>query len=177
MCVACAAAVWWSVENGEIIKDRLHKDIFKVIKEKYGRGATGATDLIVDAIQKDFACCGVKGPSDWAESMYNLPNSTRKFVDYGIPGNNAPSGLYKVPQSCCVKEFVQCEKVRLEVPLGADSRLNGIYKDGCSSKIDKYIELQWKWLIIVAGVLISVQFFALIFACFLCICISRDEDK
>lgn len=58
MCVACAAAAWWSTENGELIKERLRKDVMKVMKEKYGREPEGsATDTIIDAIQKDFQVC------------------------------------------------------------------------------------------------------------------------
>jgi hypothetical protein len=69
---------------------------------------------------------------------------------------------------------------REKVPVAADkgnlSSL-GINTDGCLEKLNSYIEEQWKWLIIVAGVLIGVQFFALLFACCLCCAISRDEDK
>lgn len=57
MCVACGAAVWWSIDNGDVIKERVQKDILKVIKEKYSRGATGATDLIIDQIQKGKTYC------------------------------------------------------------------------------------------------------------------------
>ncbi|KAI1296530.1 CD9 antigen [Halotydeus destructor] len=179
MCVACSAAVWWSLDNGQIVKERIHKDIYKVIREKYGNGNIGATDMIIDAIQKDFTCCGVKGPSDWATSMYNSGNGTKNklVVDYGISGTAAPSGVYRVPKSCCIKNFQNCERVRLEVPVKPDTRVVGIHDAGCSDKVNNYIEEQWKWLIIVAGVLIGVQSFALLFACCLCCAISRDDDK
>lgn len=185
MCVACGAAVWWSIENGETVKERIQRDLSKVMKEKYSRGATGATDLIIDTIQKDFQCCGVKGPSDWANSVYNTPpNNTKPYVDYGIINNNrlsTPSGVYKVPASCCQKaSYLQCDSTRQNIVVGASSeqaRLQGINSDGCLEKVNIYMEEQWKWLIIVAGVLIGVQFFALLFACCLCCAISREDDK
>ena len=61
MCVACGAAVWWSVDNASSVRHRLQSDIHNVVRLKYGRGASGATEAIVDKIQLDFECCGVKG--------------------------------------------------------------------------------------------------------------------
>ena len=175
MCVACGAAVWWSAENASIVKERLQKDILKVMKEKYGRGPNRATDSLIDAIQKDFQCCGVKGPSDWASSLYNAPNATRTIVDYGVTGGTGAAGVYRVPASCCIRHFVGCDKVRSEVPVtrAGSAPYEGINPGGCLEKVDRYIEEQWKWLIIVAGVLIGVQFFALLFACCLCCALSR----
>lgn len=63
MCIACSAAVWWSVDNASSVRHRLQTDIHNVVRLKYGRGASGATEAIVDKIQQDFECCGVKGIS------------------------------------------------------------------------------------------------------------------
>jgi len=179
MCVACGAAVWWSTEHGDSIRDRLQKDILKVVREKYGRGY-GAMESIVDQIQTDFQCCGVKGPQDWATSFYNSPNKSQVILDYGVVGGvvPAPPGIYKVPASCCVRGWLNCEKDRSEVPLDMAPRdIRGIDSAGCWEGINRYVEEQWKWIIVVAVLVIAVQFFALLFACCLCCAISRGDDK
>lgn len=84
MCVACGAAVWWSVDNASSVRHRLQTDIHNVVRLKYGRGASGATEAIVDKIQMDFECCGVKGIAGTVicrPSPRNLPFSreTRRF--------------------------------------------------------------------------------------------------
>ena len=63
MCVACGAAVWWSVEHAPTVRHRLQNEIHSVVRLKYGKGPFGATEAIVNKIQEDFECCGVKGIS------------------------------------------------------------------------------------------------------------------
>ena len=183
MCVACGAAVWWSTENQELMKSKLQNEVLTVVREKYGKGNPGPTESIVDSIQRDFACCGLKGYQDWANSFYNQPGSNGSLVDYGLGGTQTPprnpNERFKLPASCCstgVSSY-DCERFRTELNHSPSQPVPGIHVDGCWLKFNRYIEEQWKWLIIVAVLVIGVQFFALILSCCLCCAISRSDDK
>lgn len=180
MCVACGAAVWWSAENLDAVQERLQRDVVRVVREKYGRGNVGTTEKIVDAIQKDFECCGVRGPTDWAASLYNTPNLNRTVVDFGVTGTGSP-GLFRVPSSCCTKNIddQDCERLRTAVPVSRNSQSFpiGIASRGCHDKLTNYVNEQWNLLLIAAGLIIGVQSLALVLACCLCCVISRQDDK
>lgn len=179
MCVACGAAVWWSAENLDAVQERLQKDVIRVVREKYGRGTRGTTEVIVDTIQRDFECCGVRNPTDWATSLYNTPNQNKTIVDFGVTGNGSP-GIFKVPSSCCTRNVDQdCERIRTMVPVGRNSQSfpAGIANKGCHDKLTNYVDEQWNLLLIAAALIISVQSLALVLACCLCCVISRSDDK
>lgn len=179
MGVACGAAVWWSVDNASQFHENLQKDVLKVIKEKYGRQPDGTTDALVDKIQRDFQCCGIKSPHDWAASFYNSPSKNSSKLDYGIGGSVlAPGGIFKVPASCCVKGYTDCERVRSEVPIAMKtSDIQGVNTVGCWEKLTKYASEHWKWLIVIAAVVIGVQSCAILLTCCLCCAIGRSGDK
>lgn len=189
MCVACGAAIWWSNENSGIVRDRLQREILGLVRNKYGKGAFGATERIVDSIQKDFACCGVKGYQDWAYSFYNQgPDKINNtLLDYGVVGGSASSptstasSSFKVPPSCCSLGLSQpdCERFRSDLSLSNTNQgpVAGIHYDGCWYKLNRYLEEQWRWLIFAAVLIIGVQFFALILSCCLCCAISRSDKE
>ena len=179
MGVACGAAVWWSVEHSNQLKDNLQKDVLKYTKEKYGREPESTHDSIVDKIQRNFQCCGVKSPHDWAVSYYNSPSKNTSKLDYGIGGvAPSPGGIFKVPPSCCVVGYAECERARSEVPIAMINQdIQGINIQGCWNNLSTYISAQWKWLIIIAAVVIGVQSFAILLACCLCCALGRSGDK
>lgn len=197
MCVACGAAVWWSTENMAFLKEQSQKEVLVVVREKYGRGTTGATETIVDAIQKDFQCCGLKGYHDWATSFYNQGSNknNNSVLDYGVVGgtsfsSSASSSTFKVPASCCTSGTspYDCERIRSELlppaPFSGLASVQAgpgapreIHQDGCWSKFNRYFEEQWKWLIIVAVLILGIQFFAIILSCCLCCAISRSDKE
>lgn len=179
MCVACGAAVWWSAENLDAVQEQLQKDVVRVVRQQYGRGVHGTTEVIIDAIQRDFECCGVRGPTDWATSLYNTPNLNKTVVDFGVTGSGS-SGVFRVPTSCCLRSTGDCERIRTLVPVGRNPPQgfpSGIANRGCHDKLTNYVSEQWNWLLIAAILIISVQSLALLLACCLCCVISRSDDK
>jgi len=180
MCVACGAALFWVIQNSDQFKDRVTQDFQRIIKDQYGTSMTAIpADRLIERVQSDLECCGSKGPSDWATSKYNQKNRTgNSLVDFGTNAVAGSLGLYNVPPSCCKKGYPECEDIRKGVnPQAVFDRVAGIYDEGCIDKIIAFIEDKWKWVIIIGGVLIGVQFFALLFACCLCCAISRADDK
>lgn len=181
MCVACGAAVWWSAENLDAVQERLQKDMVRVVRQQYGREGHVTTEVIVNAIQRDFECCGVRGPTDWATSLYNTPNMNRTIVDFGVSGSGS-SGVFRVPASCCLRSAFSaddCERIRTLVPVGRSPQgfPSGIAGRGCHDKLTNYVSEQWNLLLIAAILIISVQSLALLLACCLCCVISRSDDK
>lgn len=67
------------------------------------------------------------------------------------------------------------------LPANANERMlkdiEGLFQTGCIDKFDAFIAEKWQLIILVGGLLIGVQVFALLFACFLCCAISREDEK
>ncbi|KAK4336521.1 hypothetical protein RND71_044237 [Anisodus tanguticus] len=59
----CLVAVWWAIQNGQIVRSNIKTEFRKQIKEVYANENSSfcATKFVVDRIQRDFACCGDKG--------------------------------------------------------------------------------------------------------------------
>ena len=53
-------AVWWAINNGQTVRSNLKTEFRKQIKEVYSteESTFGATRMVIDKIQHDFACCG-----------------------------------------------------------------------------------------------------------------------
>lgn len=196
MCVASGAAIWWSAQNADLMEARLHTEILHIVRNKYFEGRSGTSEAIVDAIQADFACCGVKNHADWATTKYNTERNNSGILDFGVAsGAISPnSNRFKVPPSCCRPEvnILECDRIRSDLVLldhdghaHSDSHSHthayttppGIYSEGCLSKFSRYAREQWTWLIAVAALVIGVQCIAIIFSCCLCCAIRRSDDK
>ena len=71
------------------VESELKKQLEERIPKRYGEvGVKNA----MDAIQKEFECCGVNNISDW-----------RKPVSKDLP---------KIPKSCCKPSVTNCQEVR-----------------------------------------------------------------
>lgn len=148
-----------------------------MIKHNYGTGNSNATEMLVDRMQRDLSCCGVKGPSDWMNSHYN--NVTASAFELGISANLPEQGTYRIPQSCCQPGADNClERVNRFSTRDVLSSIQGLNTVGCAEKVESFIRDKWALIVLVGCVLIGVQVFALLFACVLCCAISKyDDDK
>jgi len=180
----CVLAVWWSIHNGPTVRSTLKTEFRKQIKEIYSNDENfGATKIIVDRIQKDFACCGDKGIYDWHNSRFNTNDPyirknhtlTRTLAhETGI----SSTGPYMVPESCCKTTLAkkECDNQRRLVT-GIGETAVGLNKEGCSSKIEQLLEHKWKMVLLVAVGLIGIQILAFVFSCCLCIGLIRRSDE
>ncbi len=186
------------------MKLRIRKDTSKLVKVTYGSGSTNATEQLVDRIQGKFSCCGIVGPADWLSAAYNHGNSSQTSAfERGISAHLPEQGTYRIPSSCCAplngttgssldqqpinayssvtSTISSCTGRVSRLPHNANDRLlkeiEGLYQTGCIDKFDAFIREKWQLIILVGGLLIGVQVFALLFACFLCCAISREEEK
>ena len=156
--------------------ERIKRDTTKLIKVNYGIGKTNATEMLVDRIQRDFTCCGIVGPEDWKSSHYNNLNSTA--FERGISANLPDYSSYRIPQSCCQTDEPIClSRVNRIDNNDRLKDIQGLNLEGCMNKFEDFIHQKWKLILLIGGVLVGVQVFALLFACFLCCAISRQEDK
>ena len=76
----------WALSKSDTIAEYLQRELTEDIKINYGIGNQAYTSS-VDAVQETFSCCGINGPSDWADSAWRMQ------------GNNY--SLNRIPSSCC----------------------------------------------------------------------------
>ncbi|KAI2808605.1 hypothetical protein BLOT_006550 [Blomia tropicalis] len=176
MCIVCGASLYWANMNEDMVRDRIKRDMSKLIKVNYGSGKTNATELLVDRIQHDFICCGIVGPEDWIHSHYNNMNSSA--FERGISAHLPEQGTYRIPTSCCQPDSSECmAKVDRIAHTERLSMIHGLNSAGCMQQFEEFIRHKWQLIILIGCALIGVQVFALLFACVLCCAITRQEDK
>lgn len=124
-----------------------------------------------------------KGIYDWHNSLFNTndpsirnnKNRTRTLIhETGI----SSTGAYQVPESCCKRQLAvtECNKQRLLVT-GIGESAVGLNKEGCSTKIEDFLEKRWKLFLLIGVTLIGIQVLAFVFSCCLCCGLFRRRDE
>ncbi|KAH7644165.1 cd81 antigen-like protein [Dermatophagoides farinae] len=182
LCVLSGAFLFWTIRNGEKVRERIRLDTTKLIKRNYGTGNTNATEMLVDRIQRYFSCCGIMGPEDWITSNYNnQTNEENSNLMNNLPFPMGPDQrIYRIPRSCC-QDYEESCPIRLENIRGRDIQnlkdIRGLNNDGCMSKFEEFIRQKQLFIILAGTILVGVQVLALIFSfCLFCV-ISRQDDK
>ncbi|XP_074599757.1 CD63 antigen-like [Brevipalpus obovatus] len=166
MCVACGSAVWWSNTYKEDVRVKVLTSLQRVIQGNYLENRRGPTEAIIDKVQEDFQCCGVKNFADWSSSKYNQPNRTKP--DIGVGGDTL-STAFAVPASCCNKTSYNCELSRKGITeKNMESKKTDINTEGCFDKLGQFVESKWGLLIMIGVVLICCQIIALLLTCCFC---------
>lgn len=114
------------------------------------------------------SCCALNATFSGSSSR------SSSVDDYSTDERSAMNSHYPPTYNSC--------KARVSrLPANANERMlkdiDGLHQTGCIDKFDAFIAEKWQLIILVGGLLIGVQVFALLFACFLCCAISRDEEK
>ena len=184
LCVLSGAFLFWTIRNGEKVRERIRLDTTKLIKRNYGTGNTNATEMLVDRIQRYFTCCGIMGPEDWITSNYNNQTNEENFNSMNnLKYPSAGQRMYRIPKSCCQDNedrYNQCIG-RVEY-LNANDIQNlkeivGLNNDGCMNKFEDFIRHKQLFVIMAGAILVGVQLLALIFSFCLFCAISRQDDK
>jgi hypothetical protein len=143
----------------------IDKSIEETVMKKYEYNISSASVHTFDKIQEELECCGVKGPQDWADSVYNKHGK-----------NSPPPDLYKIPISCCrVPESKACI---ISTQLGRSDQPDSVilYTEGCAEKMKTYAEENQ---FIAVAVLIAIGVLEILGMClsmFLCCTISRIRN-
>lgn len=90
------AAGVWSYQNSDKLEAFVKSNFKHTINNEYKVIETRTQ--VIDAIQENFQCCGVDGPSDWSNSKYNNANPKGSILDLAI---STAKISYAVPPSCC----------------------------------------------------------------------------
>ncbi|XP_050534804.1 CD82 antigen-like [Daktulosphaira vitifoliae] len=159
--VAQISAAVWMYANMYKLEELARYTVKTTIQSEYGKIPVRTETF--DAIQIGFECCGGLGPSDWAGSIYNNPQTE----SLGLAITSSEQS-YKIPASCCKvdPESKQCLGAQTAVATGQISDL--IYSEGCTEKLLNSLR---KFTIIFLVVLVaigSVEFFGLVLALILC---------
>ena len=82
-----------------------------------------------------------------------------------------------MPASCCKVTLAatECDKQRRLVT-GIGESAVGLNREGCSSKVEQFVEHKWKHFLLIGVGLIGIQLLAFIFSCCLCIGLFRRSD-
>ncbi|XP_056096097.1 CD63 antigen [Rhinichthys klamathensis goyatoka] len=110
---------------------------FKVMITEYNK--TKEDRDAVDAIQKQFKCCGGNSSQDWV---------------------NFTSSHTTVPDSCCINVTKDCG-------IGAIHDAKKIYTDGCNLILEKLLKENILWFAVGALVVAFVQITGIVLACIL----------
>ncbi|XP_066915957.1 tetraspanin-9-like [Clytia hemisphaerica] len=98
------------------IEKSLKMDFQKTLNQ-YGIPSNERITTAIDALQREFHCCGNDGYGDWVETTWW----------------NQYDGNYSVPTSCCViPRMKNCNK-------NVDKKLETIFTEGCYEDVKKYL--------------------------------------
>lgn len=172
MLVAEVAAGAWAFHNRDHLNDMIEKSVSYTVTHEYSR--VQSRTIAFDTFQKKLKCCGAKGPSDWAASIYNDKDLGNKEVISLVVSKIIPN--YKVPESCC-RDDVDIKACAIGREFAFTTSLfPSIYEQGCARKLVSIVEDNWIIVLIVTLVIALLEIFALIFSLALC-CAIRDDDN
>ncbi|KAG8225625.1 hypothetical protein J437_LFUL004193 [Ladona fulva] len=143
----------------EQVESELSLNLNNTFVQNYG--VDDSKTQAIDAMQREYKCCGAIRFEDWEYSMWHKQIRLQEEV------NEDPSIIFnKVPDSCCISESLSC---------GKSSHPSNIYGSGCLYRLAKELKAQ---LIILGAVglgICLVQVFGMIFSC--CLYIKLREYK
>jgi len=157
--VAQISAAVWTYTNNDKLEELLRYSVKTTVQTEYGT-IQSRTETF-DVIQSGLECCGASGPSDWAGSKYNNPQTTSLRLAI-----SSAEQSYKIPASCCNGDAKQCSEAQTALASGPISKL--IYSEGCTEKL---LYTSRKSMIIFLVILVaigSIEFFGLVLALILC---------
>lgn len=140
-----AAGIAAYVMRGNV-ESELKKQLDDRIPERYGEvGIRNA----MDAIQKEFKCCGVNNISDWRS---------------GSPP--------KIPKSCCKPAVTSCDEVNFD---GSET-LSNYFQKGCFKSIENFLEDNLLYVGITGIIFAIFQLVGMVFAMILYCAISKESQ-
>ncbi|XP_003737077.1 tetraspanin-8 [Galendromus occidentalis] len=165
------AQIW---SQSEPIKNSIKKQFSAVIQEEYSpTDSDSFVNQRIDKFQRDFQCCGIIDPDDWARSKYNGFTGPRTGLSNLVGVVSESIGAYRVPASCCVSDNpTVCEAARSIEAIG--SVTNGVHRQGCLSAVWNGLKFYASYaggLIVVA---IGFEIIGLVLALLLCFAARRD---
>lgn len=84
---------------------------------------------------------------------------------------------FSIPKSCCKENVADevCSKATSRLNIGGDIDFNVIYSDGCVNKVVGAINDSLSDIFLIGGIILLVQFLALIFALGLAFTTSKSS--
>merc|ERR1719233_2349565 len=136
--------------------------------KKYDQNVSAASMATFDKIQQELECCGVEGPRDWANSVFNAEAKTKI--------NSVPKLEYKIPTSCCrVQESKTCA---ISTQLGISDEPDSVilWTEGCATKMKSYLETNQFIILALLSSFVVSEFVGILLSLILCCSISRNKN-
>lgn len=124
-------------------------------------GRTNATEILIDKVQQDFACCGINEPNEWKVSLFNEINNKL--------------AIYSLPHSCCDQKEPMC-KLYVNAIYKPLEEIDGLYNEPCMPKLRKSIKNRWLLIMFMGTTVLLAQLFPLGFVCAFCFIIPRRNE-
>ncbi|XP_022664317.1 leukocyte surface antigen CD53-like isoform X1 [Varroa destructor] len=122
-----AASIYISNKETDTLRMSVRDQISEIFLENYG--IQEHITMTVDFIQSSLRCCGVDGPADWADALYNTGNVSRHV-----------EADYLIPKSCC-RFKKRCTFARnINIAKNFTPR-KGIFREGCATLIDGHMQM------------------------------------
>jgi len=161
------------------LKDDLADELEKRIMKNYNADSGAKWTEIIDELQEDLKCCGVRGGLNSSDSWF-IWQSSQWYKNHGEPAG------WLVPKSCCMKLQDQ----------SACYRANGIatrppqvgrynvaeeneflYSRGCIDELYDDIEDNIKAIAIVAAVALGILLICVISSVYVCTHVKENKDN
>lgn len=161
--VAQIAAAVWVYCNSDKLEAMIRFNVKSTVQEEYYKDKR--LEKTFDVIQEGLACCGAEYPSDWNESK-NI-----------IIGASLEEKYFNIPKSCCRTGTAPelCEKATQKLNMGGGIDYNVVYKSGCVTKVVEVVHDNMVIVLIVAIVIIIIEFIGLIFSLILAFGVSNSR--
>ncbi|XP_060031843.1 CD151 antigen isoform X2 [Erinaceus europaeus] len=123
------------------LSSELKENLRDTLTKRYQQQGHEAVTSAVDKLQQEFRCCGSNNSEDWRESAWvHSPEAQGRVV----------------PDSCCKTLTPGC---------GTRDHASNIYKGGCISKLETFIQEHLQVIGAVGLGVACVQVFGMIFTC------------
>ncbi|XP_070564114.1 CD9 antigen-like isoform X2 [Ptychodera flava] len=115
--------------NKQEVSSRIEVGLTYAVKNLYGAENQEHVTKGIDSLQKEFMCCGARGPEDWVNSTYSEKISK-----------------YSLPDTCCQDMTKDCGHGKIihdQVPID-----EGIHTKGCTYELTAAMERNY---VLIAG--------------------------
>lgn len=166
--VAEIAAGVWAYSNANELELKIREAVKGTVQKEYG--VVQSRTITFDAIQQNLKCCGVNGPSDWNDSVFNKRDKQALVL-----GITKFAQIYTIPKSCCSDGTSQKE-CETATQIGIGAAITGyIHSEGCTDKVVHVIKSNMNIVTGVAIGIIIIEVIGIIFSLVLCFAINRSD--
>jgi hypothetical protein len=165
--IACAVIAY---THQDLWGKFLHHSFYDAVQKHYGRRPEYTR--ILDQIQTEFHCCGVRSYKDWLHSSWGRNTQVRAEIGIG-------SGtIGRVPKSCCNDDGLRDYPTNCGVSfdkLELWTYESFLHPKGCSDVLYELVHENLRYVIVVSVISAILQLFGMFLSILLCCWIGTER--